>query len=216
MKKKLSGFLKGALILLLVFAFFTVLDQMIVLESEQSTVWAERKQNRYKQALFGQHNDEIQQNKWMQVKLEELEKDGEFVFPALKWGLEYQSLTYEWPYEMKVDPRTKLLEGSVSYVSPGTRILDGVSGDVYLDLKQGALERVCIGFTPEDSQSWYNARYRELTELYGEAGETVERLYDEGVAHNGVLWRGETTCLQLLIQSDGEGEPQVLLIMGAE
>lgn len=175
MKEKMNGFFKGVLILLLVVAFLAALDQMIDIDSEWNTVWAERTQNRNKKALFGENGGEILENEWMHMKLEELKKDGEFVFPALKWGQEYLNLTYQWPYEIIAAPRTKLLERGVSYVSPGTRILDGLSGDVYLDLGNGALERVCIGFSPEDPQGWYDARLRELTELYGEAGETVER-----------------------------------------
>ena len=213
MKKKANGFFKFLLIALLVIAFMLVLDQVILIDNETSTVGAELRTRQFMQRFYGiVPDDALPETEWMLLKPESLKKKNEFVFAKLDWGMDYQTAAVNWPYELTRNFKVgQIPEGWFSHGSRQTRTLAELRGDVYLDFsREDSLKQVRIVFAPEDPESWYEARYREFAEAYGPEQEQIT-----GNTGTGACWKGKTTFLQLLKTEEAEGT-RVVLVLGAQ
>ena len=79
MKKKANGFFKFLLIALLVIAFMLVLDQVILIDNEASTVGAELRTQQFMRRFYGiVPDDALPETEWMLLKPESLKKKNEF------------------------------------------------------------------------------------------------------------------------------------------
>ena len=151
------------------------------------------------------------------LSVEQLSKDGEYVFPGTVWGASIEEVANSLPGSIEENKAiTSSLPDVIYYNSVKPFMFEGKEAHISLEFKKEKLEIIKLNYKLDSEEhEWWDMLIAGATEAYGDADRISEN--ELKVAKSKIyIWETDDTMLQITLMTGSSKTESVMVALSSK